>query len=53
MEDDPLPAITHHLGELSNCELNTQKFQKPSQGIHCDTFAGLAHVEWDDPKNGS
>ena len=48
MEDNPLSVITHHLGELSNSELNAPKFQQTPQGIHCDTFAGLVHVEWDD-----
>src|SRR5580658_716512 len=48
MENNPLPISTHHLGELSNCELTTPKFQEPPPGIHCDTFAGLVHVEWDD-----
>lgn len=48
MEDNPHPITTHHLGELSNCELNAAEFEQPSQGIHCDTFTGLVHVEWDD-----
>jgi hypothetical protein len=48
MENNPPSVITHPLGDLSNCELNAPKFQQPTQGIHCDTFAGLVHVEWDD-----
>ena len=45
MEDNPLPVTTHHLGELSNCELNAPKSQQSPEGIHCDTFTGLVHVE--------
>lgn len=48
MEDHPLPITTHHMGELSNCELNTQTTQEKTGDIHCDTFAGLVHVEWDE-----
>lgn len=48
MEDNPLPVTTHHLGELSNCESNAPKSQQSPEGIHCDTFSGLVHVEWDD-----
>ena len=48
MEDQDLPVTTHPTGELSNFALNSQKNHEDSRGIHCDTFAGLAHVEWDD-----
>lgn len=48
MEDNTLSSSTHQMGELSNCELNSQKHQAHPPGIHCDTFAGLVHVEWDD-----
>lgn len=48
MEDNPHPVTTHLLGEPSNCELNAQKSQQLPEGIHCDTFSGLVHVEWDD-----
>lgn len=48
MEDQDLPTTTHPMGELSNCVLNSQKTDENSEGIHCDTFAGLVHVEWDE-----
>ena len=48
MEDNHTPITIHPMGELSNPELNTQKPQYSSEKIHCDTFAGLVHVEWDE-----
>lgn len=48
MEDRDPPIIAHPMGELSNCVFNSQKTHENSEGIHCDTFAGLVHVEWDD-----
>src|SRR3990167_7182561 len=47
MEDYPLQDTTHQTGELSHFELNTQKIPETPEGIQCDTFAGLVHVEWD------
>lgn len=48
MEDDHAPISTHPMGELSNVESNTKKTLYSSEKIHCDTFAGLVHVEWDE-----
>jgi len=48
MEDYPIPSTIHHMGELSNCELNTKNDAENPSRIHCDTFAGLVHVEWDE-----
>ena len=48
MEDQDPPVIAHPMGERSNCVLNSQKIHENSEGIHCDTFAGLVHVEWDE-----
>ena len=48
MEDGHAPITTHPMGELSNSELNIKKPHYSSEKIHCDTFAGLVHVEWDE-----
>ena len=48
MEDDHAPISTHPMGELSNPELNIKKPRYSSEKIHCDTFAGLVHIEWDE-----
>ena len=44
MDDHPLSPITHPMGECPNRESIPSK----TQDMHCDTFAGLVHVEWDD-----